>query len=107
LGLAYLVFGPIAIRILYGARFVGAIRPMLLMLPGIVTMSLYMILTRNFTSRNRQGVNIVAAGVALAVNVRLNCVLIPRSAACTPSSCGAGAPPARPSPPAFPTASPP
>jgi len=78
LGVAYLVFGPIAIRILYGPRFVGAIRPMLLMLPGIVTMSLYMILTRNFTSRKRQGVNIVAAGVALGMNVGLNCVLIPR-----------------------------
>src|SRR4029077_11262335 len=63
---------------LYGPRFVGAIAPMLLMLPGIVMMSLYMILTRNFTSRNRQGVNIVAAAVALSVNVGLNCVLIPR-----------------------------
>jgi len=78
LGVGCLLFGPFGIRVLYGPRFAGAIRPMLLMLPGIVMMSLYMILTRNFTSRNRQGVNIVAAGVALSVNVGLNCVLIPR-----------------------------
>jgi stage V sporulation protein B len=78
LGLGYLLVGPFAIRLLYGARFEGAIRPMLIMLPGIVMMSLYMILTRNFTSRNRQGVNIVAAALALSVNFGLNCFLIPR-----------------------------
>ncbi len=78
LGLVFLLLGPLAIRVLYGARFAGAIRPMLIMLPGIVMMSLYMILTRNFTSRNRQGVNMVAAGLALGVNFGLNCVLIPR-----------------------------
>ena len=78
LGLAYLLFGPVVIRTLYGARFEGSIRPLLIMLPGIVMMSLYMILTRNFTSRNRQGVNIVAAGLALSVNFGMNCFLIPR-----------------------------
>ena len=40
--------------------------------------SLYLLLTRNFTSRNRQQVNIVAAVAALGINVGLNCVLIPR-----------------------------
>ena len=77
-GLGYVVAGPTAIRILYGQAYVGAIRPMLLMLPGIIMVSLYLLLTRNFTSRNRQQVNIVAAGAALAINVGLNCVLIPR-----------------------------
>jgi O-antigen/teichoic acid export membrane protein len=74
----YVLGGPFAIRFLYGPRFAGAIRPMLLMLPGIVMISLYMILTRNFTSRNRQGVNIAAAVVALGINVGLNVLLIPR-----------------------------
>ena len=76
--LAYVVGGPFAIRFLYGVQFAGAIRPMLVMLPGIVMISLYMILTRNFTSRNRQGVNIVAAVAALGINVGLNVLLIPR-----------------------------
>ncbi len=77
-GLCYAIGGPFAIRLLYGEAYVGAIRPMLLMLPGIVMISLYLLLTRNFTSRNRQQVNIVAAVAALAINVGLNCVLIPR-----------------------------
>jgi O-antigen/teichoic acid export membrane protein len=77
-GLAYLGLGGIAIRVLYGEAYAGAIAPMMLMLPGIVMLSLYLLLTRNFTSRNRQEVNIAAAGTALAVNVALNAVLIPR-----------------------------
>jgi O-antigen/teichoic acid export membrane protein len=77
-GLAYACLGGLVIRTLYGPRFEGSIRPMLLMLPGIVMMSLYLILTRNFTSRNRQGVNILAAAIALGTNVSLNCLLIPR-----------------------------
>jgi O-antigen/teichoic acid export membrane protein len=75
--LGYVLFGPLAIR-LYGPQFAGSVRPMLLMLPGIVMIALYLILTRNFTSRNRQMVNIVAAVAALAINVGANWVLIPR-----------------------------
>src|SRR5262245_5374780 len=74
----YALLGPLAIRVLYGHRFEASIRPMQLMLPGIVMISLYLILTRNFTSRNRQEVNIVAAFAALAINFGLNWVLIPR-----------------------------
>ena len=72
------LFGGLAIRLLFGERYAAAVLPMRLMLPGIVMISLYLILTRNFTSRNRQEVNIVAAGAALAINVGLNWVLIPR-----------------------------
>jgi O-antigen/teichoic acid export membrane protein len=62
----------------YGHRYAPAIPPMFMMLPGIIMISLYQILSRNFTSRNRQQVNIVAASVALAVNATSNFVLIPR-----------------------------
>ena len=76
--LGYELFGGLAIRLLFGERYAAAVLPMRLMLPGIVMISLYLILTRNFTSRNRQEVNIVAAGAALAINVGLNWILIPR-----------------------------
>src|SRR4029077_14423459 len=75
---SYAGVGSQALTIFYGDRYAPAIRPMLLMLPGIIMISLYQILTRNFTSRNRQQVNIVAAGIALGVNVALNLILIPR-----------------------------
>ena len=74
----YAGVGSQALTILYGDRYAPAIRPMLLMLPGIIMISLYQILTRNFTSRNRQQVNIVAAVLALGVNLSLNVLLIPR-----------------------------
>ncbi|MBI3770093.1 MAG: flippase [Deltaproteobacteria bacterium] len=74
----YAGVGSQALTIFYGDRYAPAIRPMLLMLPGIIMISLYQILTRNFTSRNRQQVNIVAAGIALGVNFALNLILIPR-----------------------------
>ena len=72
------LLGPIVVRLLFGSQYLAAIRPMQLMLPGIVTMSLYHILTRNFTSRNKQQVNLAAAVTALTTNVALNWVLIPR-----------------------------
>jgi O-antigen/teichoic acid export membrane protein len=76
--LGYLLFGRTLVGLLYGEAYAGAVRPMLLMLPGVVMLSLYLLLTRNFTGRNRQQVNIVAACVALGANVGLNSYLIPR-----------------------------
>lgn len=78
LALGMAVFGGLGIRVLYGQEYVGAIVPMLLMLPGVVMLALYSLLTRNFTSRNKQQVNIAAATAALGLNIALNCVLIPR-----------------------------
>jgi O-antigen/teichoic acid export membrane protein len=69
---------PLLIGVLYGHRYAPAILPLRLMLPAVVMISLYLILTRNFTSRNRQQVNIIAAVGALAINVTLNLFLIPR-----------------------------
>jgi len=76
LGIA--VVGPPIIRFLYTEEFYGAIAPMLWLLPGLVMMALYQILTRNFTSRGKQEINIVAAVAALGLNVALNFLLIPR-----------------------------
>lgn len=75
---ALLIAGPIAVPLLFGHKFAGAVAPMLWLLPGLVMMALYQILTRNFTSRGKQEINIVAAVLALGLNVGLNVVLIPR-----------------------------
>jgi O-antigen/teichoic acid export membrane protein len=74
----YAVVGSQILTIAYGKRYSPAIPPMLVMLPGIIMISVYQILTRNFTSRNRQQVNIVSAASALALNFGLNAILIPR-----------------------------
>jgi O-antigen/teichoic acid export membrane protein len=67
-----------AIGLLYGAEYLPAVPPLLILLPGILMMSLYNLLGRNFTSRNRQQTTIMAGALALVVNVVLNLVLIPR-----------------------------
>ena len=75
---AFGIIGPIAIPFLYGNRYDGAIKPLLILLPGLLMMALYQLLTRNFTSRGKQEINIIAACVALTLNVTLNIFLIPR-----------------------------
>ena len=76
--IGFAIAGPILIPLVYGADYRGAVRPLLILLPGVLLMALYQLLTRNFTSRGKQQVNILAAVVALTLNVGLNIVLIPR-----------------------------
>jgi O-antigen/teichoic acid export membrane protein len=76
--LAIWVVGPIGIPLLYGHKFDQAIRPMVILLPGALMMSLYQLLTRSFTSDAKQEINIFAALTALVLNVVLNFVLDPR-----------------------------
>jgi len=75
---AFAIVAPIAIPFAYGNKFDGAIKPLLILLPGLLMMALYQLLTRNFTSRSKQRVNIMAACIALALNVSLNIFLVPR-----------------------------
>jgi len=65
------------IILLYGAEYIKSVNAMILILPGIISMSSYKILTRNFSSRNRQQFPIIAASIALIVNICLNFLWIP------------------------------
>jgi len=69
--------GKYLISLFYGAQYIRSVNAMLLILPGVVAMSIYKVLTRNFSSRNRQQISMVAAGISLIVNVFLNFALIP------------------------------
>jgi O-antigen/teichoic acid export membrane protein len=61
----------------YGEAYAASVVPLLILLPGIVVMGIYKVLTRNYSSRDRQQVSIAAAFTALALNIGLNLVLIP------------------------------
>lgn len=63
---------------IYGDRYLHSIPALMILLPGVVVMGCYKVLTRDFSSRNRQQVSILAAFIALVVNVGLNCLFIPR-----------------------------
>lgn len=78
LALAVTLFGPSVIVIWYGAEYAPAGNPLPLLCIGALAWSIYVILTRDFTSHGRQSVNIAAGLPALALNVSLNLLLVPK-----------------------------
>ena len=78
LGVAVIaVFGPYLITLWYGRAYAPAGRPLPWAAVGALAMSVFVILTRAFTSQNRQQVNIVAGVLALGSNVAMNLYMIP------------------------------
>ncbi len=77
-GIAVVAFGPILIPLWYGRAFAQATAPLPFAAVGAVAMAVFTIVSRDFTSRNRQGVNVLAGGLALLTNIGLNLFLIPR-----------------------------
>lgn len=75
---AVVLCGPILIPLWYGKAFTEATLPLPFAALGALAMSVFTILSRDFTSRNRQGVNIQAGVLALGANVALNVLFIPR-----------------------------
>lgn len=70
--------GWLLVPLVYGSVYRATVPPLLILLPGVVSMAIYKVLTRNFTSRGRQQVSILASSVALALNVGLDWLLIPQ-----------------------------
>jgi O-antigen/teichoic acid export membrane protein len=65
------------VPLIYGAPYRASIPPLLILLPGVMSMAVYKVLTRNFTSRDRQQISILASVLALVSNVGLDWLLIP------------------------------
>jgi len=76
--LALAAVGGLLVPSLYGTAYSGAIRPMLILLPGAVVITVYKVVVRDFISRDSQKVPILTAVLGLAVDVVLNLVLIPK-----------------------------
>ncbi len=76
-GAVTLVLGLLGIPLLYGEQYTPATTPLVFLLPGTMLMTLYKVLVRNFSSRNRQQVSILAAIVGLGLNAVLDWLLIP------------------------------
>jgi O-antigen/teichoic acid export membrane protein len=77
-GIVLALIGPRLIVAWYGASYAPAGPPIYYLVPAAVMMSLFFMLSRNFTSQNRQGVNVVASTIALSGNLLANFLLIPR-----------------------------
>ena len=88
--LIFVSVGIVVIPVLYGADYSPAVLPLIALGPGVVAMSLYKVLTRNFSSRNRQQVSILIAAAGLSLNVILDILLVPylgAAGAALASSC--------------------
>jgi len=69
--------GPYVVRLWYGEKFAEAGGPLPWTAVGIAMMSIYVIVTRDFTSRAKQQINTLSGLVALVSNVLFNYWLIP------------------------------
>jgi O-antigen/teichoic acid export membrane protein len=75
---AIFLFGRLLIRLLYSDRFLPAVTPMFVLLPGILMISVAKVLTSDLVARGYPRANLWAGLAAVASNVALNVVLIPR-----------------------------
>jgi len=76
--IALMLIGPRLVVLWYGQNYAPGGAPLYYLAPAAVMMSLFFMLSRNFTSQNRQGINMMASGLALGCNVACNLFLIPR-----------------------------
>jgi O-antigen/teichoic acid export membrane protein len=70
--------GPFIIYYLYGKRFVGAMVPLLILLPGVVMLSQARIFYSDLNGRGKPEATAISALLSLIVTVILDFVLIPR-----------------------------
>ena len=70
--------GPLAIGLLYGEAFVGAVVPLLILLPGVVLVSQAHIFYGDLNGRGKPGATTISALVSLIVTIILDLLLIPR-----------------------------
>jgi O-antigen/teichoic acid export membrane protein len=76
----FLVFllGRYIILLLFGSAFLPALKPLWILLPGVVAFSIPKVLANEIAGRGKPIVGTIYAGASLAVNVPLNILLIPR-----------------------------
>lgn len=65
------------IAFLYSEEFLPAVRPLQILLPGIVTLSAWRLLANDLAGRGKPMINTYITGVAVVVNLMLNLLLIP------------------------------
>ncbi len=65
------------IILFFGFTFLPALKPLWVLLPGIVALTIWKVLANEMAGRGKPLINAIGAGVSLAVNIPLNFWLIP------------------------------
>lgn len=71
------IFGPLVIALAFGPKFVPAIGPMLILLPGIWFLGMGTVIQGDLSGRGRPGLSSALVGLAAIVTVSLDFALIP------------------------------
>jgi len=66
------------IKILFGSDFLPSVRPLLILLPGIVALGIWKVLTADLAGRGKPQFGTYASFISLVVNIPLNLLLIPK-----------------------------
>jgi len=72
------IFGKYLIVLLFGKAYLPSAKPLIILLPGIVALSVSKVLTSDLAGRGKPQFGTLGAFVALPVNVLLNVLLIPK-----------------------------
>lgn len=70
--------GKYIILLLFGSKFLPAVLPLQILLPGVVALSVCKVLGNAITAQGKPIINTSIAAISLAVNIPLNVILIPK-----------------------------
>jgi O-antigen/teichoic acid export membrane protein len=77
-GLALAALAPFLVPLVFGADFAGAVKPLELLIPGVVAAGIARTCSAAFIARRQPGLFARIAGIALVLNIGLNAVLVPQ-----------------------------
>ncbi|MHB1041651.1 MAG: flippase [Eubacteriales bacterium] len=78
LAIVLFALGKAVIVLFFGPAFLPALRPLYILLPGIVALSIFKVLADEMAGRGKPMVLTISTGIAMLVNIPLNLLLIPR-----------------------------
>jgi len=72
------VLGRYIIVLFFSSAFLPALRPLWILLPGVIALSILKVLGNEITGRGKPIISTIADSISLAVNIPLNLLLIPK-----------------------------
>lgn len=76
--LVLIIISSIIVPFMFGQEFIASVKPLWILIPGVVALSVCKVLSNELTGRGKPGVNVLVAIIALSVNIPLNVILIPK-----------------------------
>jgi len=78
LAIILFIFSKHLIVLLFGKTYLPSVKPLLILLPGVVALSISKILTSDLAGRGKPQFGMVASCISLPINICLNIILIPK-----------------------------